>query len=55
MKDIILIVALFVVLIAVTAVVMGSSDSWCVAGKMSGPCDEWPMKDVPESIKVHVK
>ena len=44
-----------VAIFALVAVMEHNSDSWCVAGKLSGPCDEWPMKNVPEWAKVHVK
>jgi hypothetical protein len=47
--------ALVVALIVGSLVYYASSDSWCSSGKLQGPCDSWPMKDVPESLKVHLK
>lgn len=54
MKAAFIVLALILAFVLLVALV-DSADSWCVAGKVSGPCDSWPMKDMPESLKVHVK
>lgn len=47
---------IIVLLLALSAAIIASMDGdICVSGKVIQECDDWPMKDTPDSLKWKIR